>query len=257
MITYQFALNAGIIGLSIVSQFLNNSNDFLSFSYSTILVFSYMCIVFNALYISSVSLSLIVNITQHFIQIYSYIIYSLCFIIFWIYISLTIFNPIKIKGCFIGACASESNTKILLNFIPYSIEGIFGIMFTLLGFISLFIIKDEKIKKKKYVKAFLFEFCYIAINFSNSFIKFWKEKNNSGDRFDEYGSIHDFIVIIRTLLMVMFTLEIVDLEEWVKLCKQSCENSDKFVKKENEEVDKAVKTIICLIPKTEENLNNQ
>ena len=57
--------------------------------------------------------------------------------------------------------------------------------------------------------------------------------------------------------MVMFTLEIVDLEEWVKLCKQSCENSDKFVQKENEEVDNAVKTIICLIPKTEENLNNQ
>ena len=81
----------------------------------------YIRIIFNVLYISSVYLSLIVNITQHFIQIYSYIIYSPCFIIFWIYISLTIFSPIKIKGCFIGACASESNTKILLNFIPYSI----------------------------------------------------------------------------------------------------------------------------------------
>lgn len=216
-----------------------------------------MCIIFNVLYISSVSLSLIVKTTQYFIQIYTYIIYSLCFIIFWIYISITIFCPIKIKACFFGACASEPNIKVILNFIAYSFEGLLGLMFTLIGFIVLIFIKAEKTKKKKYIKAFLFEFCYILLNFSNSFLLFWKEKNNSGDRSDEYGSIHDFIIIIRTLLMVMFTLEIVDLKEWIKLCNQSCESSDKLIQKENKEVDNVVQAILCLVPKQEKNENNQ
>ena len=241
ILSYQFNTNNGIILMIIVTQFLKSSQDFLNFSFISTISLNYINIVFNLLYISSISFSLIYPITNYFIHIYSIAIYLTLFIVCWFVIIFTFVNPIKIKSCFIGACASEFNSQLFLTFIPYFIESIISIFFISFGVIAMLIRKE---KNFCYIKAFIFEFLYIALNFSNSFVQFIKAKNNSDVRYDEYGSIHDYVTVLRSVLLISFCFTLNDIKEWYILFKQEESVSKIQISKENKEIDIIVQEIL-------------
>ena len=153
----------------------------------------------------------------------------------------TLLNPIKIKSCFIGACASEYSSKLILNYIPYFLE--FIISFGLISF-SIIIMFISKKKDKSYIKALILEFLYISLNFSNSITQFIKAKNNSEDRYDEYGSIHDYITIIRSALLIVFCIHQNDIKEWYILLINDKSISYTNIEKDNKEIDRIVHSIL-------------
>lgn len=240
LLSYQFNINNGIILISIVTQFLQSSQDFINFSFISTISLNYINIIFNLLYISSISFSLLYPITNNFIQIYSIGIYSTLFIICWFFIIFTFIHPIQIKSCFIGACASDYKSKLIFNFIPYFIESILSFFFISFGVIAMF----RKEKQFCYIKAFIFEFLYLALNFSNSFIQFIKAKNISDVRYDEYGSIHDYITILRSVLQISFCIQLSDLKEWYALFMKEESISKNQISKENKEIDLIVQEIL-------------
>jgi hypothetical protein len=155
-----------------------------------------------------------------------------------------IFFKLKLKECFLGACLLNKDINFQWQISPFLLET-FLISFIFINFIILYYLKIEEINNsedlfekelielnkedKEYLKnekeAFLisfkkviiFEFIYMFIVGSDSMIKYHKYKFFNLSRYENYCSIHDYLIIFKGFLVFLcLTLNKENYKEWKK-----------------------------------------
>ena len=141
-----------------------------------------------------------------------------------------LFSNFEIKFCFVGSCFINPSNKLYMQIFPNIIESsilILCFIYHLYNFLNKQLNNDLK-------KIVAYELIYFCYNTLDTFIRYMKMKNRNY-RYDDYCSIHDYCIIIKSFIFfIFFGLSSQNLSEWIKAFTD--DKDDNMVKDEINEI---------------------
>jgi hypothetical protein len=155
-----------------------------------------------------------------------------------------IFFKLKLKHCFLGSCLINKDLNFQWQIVPFLLETFF-LWFIFINFLIFYYLRIEEInncddsfdkeiielneehkeflKKEKeaflisFRKVIIFEFIYMFLVCCDSTIKYQKYKAFNLSRYENYCSIHDYLIIFKGFLVFFcLTLNKENYKEWKK-----------------------------------------
>jgi hypothetical protein len=129
---------------------------------------------------------------------------------------------IQIKTCFLGSCLMNNSVKYFAQILPVQIECCI-VFFLLLLYMGIFIsntnlsngVFETFNDSNGFIRIFLFELLYFLFNFTENYAKYQKVVKQNNYRFEDYFSIHDFKIVVKSFLLFMcLGLTMKNLKEW-------------------------------------------
>lgn len=184
-----------------------------------------------------------------------------------------IFFKIKLKYCFLGSCLLDADLNFHLQIIPFLIEA-FILVLIFMNFFVFYYLKINEINQQEILfekellennenyneetrkvikgekesfllsfgKVLIFEFIYMLIVGGDALMKFHKYKAFNLSRYENYCSIHDYLIIFKGFLVFFcLTVNKENYKEW----KKAFDNYDDEYFEETR-VDQIVENIIII-----------
>lgn len=220
-----------------MTQSQNQNLTFEKIGFVALLVIEYYTVIINIIYFFSTIMATRCTKERHLINMKRSLekINEMLHILLPLVIVFTyLFSNFQIKSCFIGSCVLDRDLKYFFNVLPYQIEYIFLLMLFITYIISALKSGNDEQKLgqtlfgfKDVRRVIIYEFFYMIYILADNYAVYQKVVKLEDYRFDDYCSIHDFKMVIKTIILfVVVGLDEKNFEEWQRAFKSE-EEDDK------------------------------
>jgi hypothetical protein len=213
-----FTSNILLIIVIFTTQKTNKNVLFEKIGLLVSIVVEYYNILINLLYFASILLIMNVetesglkSISKNIIKIRSIVFYLLLFA----FTFLLFYPKLNMKSCFIGSCIVDKSLRLYLQIYPSKLECVaFIFLFAYWFYGQIFRNSNKSIGINNYIssvinenyslwRVIIFEIIYFLFNTFDFAIKYYKIVFFTNFRYEDYASIHDYHLIIKSFLVFL------------------------------------------------------